>query len=148
MKRDGRGWDAKAISKIANEVYGSMEKMFECHDWPERGKKMMPNVGRRVKERYGSVCRFVQSHENSNPGGGEIANEQSGELEMDEDSTSGKHREMFDRRMLEALICPRTHAVLRYDSEHNELISEAAGVAFPIRNGIPIMLMDEARELE
>ena len=67
---------------------------------------------------------------------------------MNEDSTSEKNLEMFDRRMLEALVCPRSHGVLRYDSEKNELISEAAGLAFPIRNGIPIMLIDEARELE
>ena len=54
----------------------------------------------------------------------------------------------FDRRMLEALVCPRTGATLRYDAEKQELISESAGLAFPIRNGIPIMLEDEARALE
>lgn len=54
---------------------------------------------------------------------------------------------LFDRRMLEALVCPETHTTLRYDAERQELISEAAGLAFPIRNGIPIMLVDEARPL-
>lgn len=54
----------------------------------------------------------------------------------------------FDRRMLEALVCPRTGATLRYDAEKQELISESAGLAFPIRNGIPIMLEDEARVLD
>lgn len=54
----------------------------------------------------------------------------------------------FDRRMLEALICPRTGGTLRYDAEAQELISASAGLAFPIRNGIPIMLEDEARILE
>ncbi|MEO0501839.1 MAG: Trm112 family protein [Pseudomonadota bacterium] len=53
-----------------------------------------------------------------------------------------------DRRMLEALICPQTHATLRYDAERHELISEGAGVAYPIRNGIPVMLIDEARSIE
>lgn len=53
----------------------------------------------------------------------------------------------FDRRMLEALICPRTQTGLRYDAEAQELISEAANLAFPIRNGIPVMLIDEARRL-
>ena len=53
----------------------------------------------------------------------------------------------FDRRMLEALICPQTHTGLRYDAEAQELISEAAGLAFPIRGGIPVMLIDEARQL-
>jgi uncharacterized protein YbaR (Trm112 family) len=54
----------------------------------------------------------------------------------------------FDRRMLEALVCPRTGATLRYDAEKQELISERARLAFPIRNGIPIMLEDEARPLD
>ncbi|RBI77005.1 Trm112 family protein [Roseovarius sp. TE539] len=54
----------------------------------------------------------------------------------------------FDRRMLEALVCPQTQSVLRYDAQAQELISEAAGLAFPIRNGIPVMLLDEARRLD
>lgn len=53
----------------------------------------------------------------------------------------------FDRRMLEALICPRTQTTLRYDADKQELISKAAGLAYPIRNGIPVMLVDEARVL-
>ncbi|MBF9032924.1 Trm112 family protein [Rhodobacterales bacterium HKCCE2091] len=53
-----------------------------------------------------------------------------------------------DRRMLEALVCPMTHQTLRYDAEAQELISKAAGLAYPIRNGIPIMLEHEARELD
>ena len=54
----------------------------------------------------------------------------------------------FDRRMLEALVCPQTRAPLTYDAEHQELISKAAHLAYPIRDGIPIMLADEARKLE
>lgn len=54
----------------------------------------------------------------------------------------------FDRRMLEALVCPRTGSTLRYDAEKQELVSERAKLAFPIRNGIPIMLEDEARHLD
>ncbi|TMV10507.1 Trm112 family protein [Arenibacterium halophilum] len=54
----------------------------------------------------------------------------------------------FDRRMLEALICPQTHATLEYDAAAQELISKPAGLAFPIRNGIPVLLIDEARELD
>lgn len=54
----------------------------------------------------------------------------------------------WDRRMLEALICPVTQQGLRFDAERQELISEGAGLAYPIRNGIPIMLVDEARKLE
>lgn len=54
----------------------------------------------------------------------------------------------FDRRMLEALVCPETRATLEYDAEKQELISRGAGLAFPIRNGIPVMLVDEARALD
>ena len=54
----------------------------------------------------------------------------------------------FDRRMLEALICPETRAPLTFDAARQELISKAAHLAYPIRNGIPIMLVDEARKLE
>ncbi|GAA4222614.1 hypothetical protein GGQ68_001055 [Sagittula marina] len=53
----------------------------------------------------------------------------------------------FDRRMLEALICPVSQARLDYDIDRQELISEKAGLAFPIRDGIPVMLVDEARRL-
>ncbi len=54
----------------------------------------------------------------------------------------------FDRHMLEALVCPSTRAQLTYDAENHELISKAAHLAYPIRNGIPIMLVDEARKLD
>ncbi|MFT6932805.1 MAG: hypothetical protein ACJAXT_001505 [Paracoccaceae bacterium] len=53
-----------------------------------------------------------------------------------------------DRRMLEALVCPLTHTTLSYDPQKQELVSKAAHLAFPIRNGIPIMLEDEARKLD
>ncbi len=54
----------------------------------------------------------------------------------------------FDPKMLEALVCPMTQATLSYDAEKQELISKPANVAFPIRDGIPVMLMDEARTLD
>jgi len=54
----------------------------------------------------------------------------------------------FDRRMLETLICPLTQTRLEYDADAQELISRAANLAFPIRNGIPVMLVDEGRVLE
>lgn len=57
-------------------------------------------------------------------------------------------RPEFDRRMLEGLVCPLTQAVLSYDAEAQELISRPAGLAFPIRSGIPILLIDEARRLD
>lgn len=53
----------------------------------------------------------------------------------------------FDRRMLEALVCPVTQTRLEYDADRQELVSRAAGLAFPIRNGIPIMLPSEARAI-
>lgn len=53
-----------------------------------------------------------------------------------------------DRRMLEALVCPVTQGTLSYDAERQELVSRSANLAFPIRDGIPIMLIDEARKLD
>ncbi|WP_297495228.1 Trm112 family protein [Acidocella sp.] len=53
-----------------------------------------------------------------------------------------------DPRLLEMLVCPLTRAPLVYDHARNELISVKAGLAYPIRDGIPIMLVDEARPLE
>lgn len=50
--------------------------------------------------------------------------------------------------MLEFLICPVTHGPLTYDSAEQEVISKNAKLAFPIRNGIPVMLTDEARKLD
>jgi uncharacterized protein YbaR (Trm112 family) len=53
-----------------------------------------------------------------------------------------------DPKLLEILVCPLTKAPLEYDGEAQELISRQAGLAYPIREGIPIMLPDEARPLE
>jgi hypothetical protein len=53
-----------------------------------------------------------------------------------------------DPKLLEILVCPLTRTTLEYDSKRQELISRAAKVAYPIRDGIPIMLPDEARTLE
>ena len=53
-----------------------------------------------------------------------------------------------DRKMLESLVCPITQRPLDYDREAQELISRSANLAFPIRDGIPIMLIEEARHLE
>jgi uncharacterized protein YbaR (Trm112 family) len=53
-----------------------------------------------------------------------------------------------DRKLLELLVCPVTKTTLEYDEANQELISRAAKLAYPIRNGIPIMLAEEARPLE
>ena len=53
-----------------------------------------------------------------------------------------------DPRLLEILVCPVTKTTLRYDRERNELVSLAAHLAYPIRDGIPIMLPEEARTLD
>jgi len=53
-----------------------------------------------------------------------------------------------DPKLLELLVCPLTKAPLRYDAANNELISDQARLAFPIRDGVPIMLVDGARELD
>lgn len=65
---------------------------------------------------------------------------------MVEDVTKAGHG--VDPRLLEILVCPLTKTTLRYDGERQELISDAAKLAYPIRDGVPIMLADEARTLE
>ncbi len=55
---------------------------------------------------------------------------------------------VLDRKLLELLVCPLTKTTLEYDAERQELISRAAKLAYPIRDGIPIMLPDEARTLD
>ena len=52
-----------------------------------------------------------------------------------------------DPKLLEILVCPLTKSVLRYDRDRAELVSRAAGLAYPIRGGVPVMLPGEAREL-
>ena len=53
-----------------------------------------------------------------------------------------------DPKLLEILVCPLTKGPLRYDADQQELISDQARLAYPIRDGIPIMLVDEARRLD
>ena len=52
------------------------------------------------------------------------------------------------RKLLESLVCPATGTRLEWNAERQELVSKAAGLAYPVRSGIPIMLVDEARKLE
>jgi uncharacterized protein YbaR (Trm112 family) len=54
----------------------------------------------------------------------------------------------IDRKLLEILVCPLTKGPLTYDRTRQELVSLQAGLAYPIRDGIPIMLVDEARSLD
>ncbi len=54
----------------------------------------------------------------------------------------------FDPALLEILVCPLTHGPLEWDPERRELISRKAGLAYPVRDGIPIMLVEEARRLD
>ncbi len=53
-----------------------------------------------------------------------------------------------DPKLLEILVCPLTKGPLRYDRERGELVSDKAGLAYPVRDGIPIMLPDQARKIE
>ena len=59
-----------------------------------------------------------------------------------------EHKTSVDPKLLEILVCPVTKCSLRYDHEGQELVSEQAKLAYPIRDGIPIMLADEARSLD
>ena len=55
---------------------------------------------------------------------------------------------LFDPKMLEALVCPQCQGRLSYDAAAQELISKSAHLAFPIRAGIPVLLIDEARQID
>ncbi len=61
---------------------------------------------------------------------------------------AGDEPHTVDRKLLEILVCPVTKTTLEYDAERQELISRAARLAYPIRQGVPIMLPDEARPLD
>ncbi|MBB6505979.1 hypothetical protein F4693_002976 [Sphingomonas endophytica] len=54
----------------------------------------------------------------------------------------------IDAWLLERLVCPATRTPLRYDAEREELVSEAAGVAYPVRDGVPVLLVEAARRLD
>ena len=63
-------------------------------------------------------------------------------------SDSTRSAGTIDPKLLEILVCPVTKTTLRYDRQRQELVSLEAGLAYPIRDGIPIMLVDEARRLD
>ncbi len=65
-----------------------------------------------------------------------------------EAGAGGEAMAPVDRKLLDILVCPLTKGPLRYDPAAQELISDQAGLAYPIRDGIPIMLIDEARPLD
>ncbi|MDA1098397.1 MAG: Trm112 family protein [Proteobacteria bacterium] len=68
--------------------------------------------------------------------------------ESPNDGRDGTAADSIDPKLLEILVCPLTKGPLRYDREAQELVSEQARLAYPIREGIPIMLVDEARSLD
>lgn len=75
----------------------------------------------------------------------EAGDEETGAADRSNDVTGDRE---VDPKLLEILVCPLTKTPLRYDRASLELISDQAGLAFPIRNGVPIMLVDEARVLD
>ena len=67
---------------------------------------------------------------------------------MAQSDPTAPNQTAIDPKLLEILVCPQTKGPLRYDTATQELVSLQAGLAYPIRDGIPIMLVDEAREIE
>ena len=68
-------------------------------------------------------------------------------MTQDTDNRPGADAPGLDPALLEVLVCPVTHGPLEYDRARNELVSRQLGRAFPVRDGVPVMLLDEAREL-
>ena len=64
------------------------------------------------------------------------------------DKVSNREQNEVDPKLLDVLVCPLSKTPLIYDKRANELISKSAGLAFPIRNGVPILLIDEARQFD
>lgn len=64
------------------------------------------------------------------------------------DKLPNREQNEVDPKLLDILVCPLSKTPLIYDKKANELISKSAGLAFPIRNGVPILLIDEARQLD
>ena len=64
------------------------------------------------------------------------------------DKVPNREQNVVDPKLLDVLVCPLSKTPLIYDKKANELISNSAGLAFPIRNGVPILLIDEARHLD
>lgn len=71
-----------------------------------------------------------------------------GEGSQASDNGTAPVREQVDPKLLEILVCPLTKTTLEYDAKAQELISRAAGLAFPIRNGVPLMTVEAARTLD
>ena len=69
-------------------------------------------------------------------------------MRQEDKDAKGAGERTVDPKLLDILVCPVTKTSLDYDSTRQELISRAAGLAFPIRDGIPIMLPEEARKLD
>tara|TARA_B100001989_G_scaffold148837_1_gene106080 strand:- start:521 stop:763 length:243 start_codon:yes stop_codon:yes gene_type:complete len=69
-------------------------------------------------------------------------------LSKPSDKASNSEQSVVDPKLLDILVCPLSKTPLVYDKKANELISKSAGLAFPIRNGVPILLVDEARQLD
>ncbi len=67
---------------------------------------------------------------------------------MSDPARTGAASEQVDPRLLEVLVCPLTKATLQYNANAQELISRPAGLAYPIRNGVPLMVIEAAREID
>jgi uncharacterized protein YbaR (Trm112 family) len=67
---------------------------------------------------------------------------------MSDSPETREQRQSVDPKLLEILVCPLTKTTLEYDRAAQELISRAAGLAYPIRDGVPLMTLDEARRLD
>jgi uncharacterized protein YbaR (Trm112 family) len=77
-----------------------------------------------------------------------ISKEACSKFEEDNAVTDEKRETAIDRKLLDLLVCPLTKGSLVYDQEKSELISKSAHLAYPVRDGIPIMLPSEARAIE
>ena len=114
--------------------------------WPDRGEEIRGDGPSGPGAQTGAPLADVPPSGDPR-GGGERTGARHADAESPDAPQEGPARG-FDARMLEALVCPRTHAPLDWDPAREELVSRRAGLAYPVRDGIPIMLETEARRLD
>src|SRR5216684_5937871 len=104
--------------------------------WWRSPRSSSPRPATKARRRYSEFLRSIPGRASS------------GERWRNRMNDTPRDRHAVDPKLLEILVCPLTKGPLEYDAEKQELISRSAKLAYPIRDGIPIMLPEEARALE
>ena len=143
--------DPKAVAALAADGAvgaGTLEDFVDKLERPRTAWVMLP-AGKITEATIDTLSKLMQAGDVIIDGGNTFWQDdvRRGAALKGERAMAERSRQ-FDRKLLEILVCPITKGPLEYDSERGELISRQAGLAYPIRDGLPIMLVDEARSLD